>query len=146
MISGLNGMNSIDPMFNNGGSDLFSDPLGSVSKFGSVFNQAMAQAKTPADQAKVAYAEAKFNNLMSLSSMFADPSSPSSLLGMGSSLSGAFGNPFALPSWAYQLEGLLGPNSLAAQAMSIDQQASLVSQSMLNQGLNSLGGSFNSMI
>src|SRR5579859_5022099 len=93
MISGLNGMNSIDPMFNSGNSDplmgLFGGSSGSAASFGSVINQAMAQAKTPADRAKVAFAETKFNNLMSLSSMFSDSTNPSSLLGMAMDISGA---------------------------------------------------------
>jgi len=145
MISGLNGFNSLDPLSSNG-SDALTNSLASSVGFGSVFNQAMAQAKTPADQAKVAWAEAEYSNQMSLSSMFADPTSSSSLLGLASSLGGGNDSLFGLPSWAYQLEDLLGPNSTAAQAMSIDQQASLAAQSMLNQDLGSIGSSFNSLI
>ena len=149
MLSGLNNNIPIDSLFGKGGSDSlsgFSNPLASSVGFGSVINQAMAQAKTPADKAKVAWAEAELSNQTALSSMFADPSSPSSLLGTAMDLSGASNDPFGLPSWAYDLERLLGPNSTAAQAMSIDQQASLAAQSLMNQDLNSLGGSVDSMM
>lgn len=148
MLSGLNGLNSSDPLFG-GTSDplanILSNPTDSTTNFGSVFNQAMAQAKTPAQQAQVAWDQAQYNDQMALSSMFADPNSPSSLMSTAMDLSGASNNSFGLPSWAYTLEGLLGPNSTAAQAMSLNQQASLAAQSLLSQDLNSLGGSVNSL-
>jgi hypothetical protein len=149
MQNGLNGLNSIDSLFGNGGMDplsSFSNPLTSSLGFGSVINQAMAQAKTPADKAKVAWAEAKFSNQMALSSMFENPSSPSSLMGMSMDLSGASNHPFGLPSWAYDLERLLGPNSAAAQAMNIEQRASFAAQSLMTHALSSLGSSVDSMM
>lgn len=118
------------------------------TSFNSIFSQAMSAAKTPGQKAQVDFAEAQMSNLNILYSM-ADPSSSdvnnfSSLASLAASLGGG-SSPASIPAWETDLANLLGPNSSAAQALSIDQQASLVSQSLLNNDLSSLGSSINSL-
>ncbi len=118
------------------------------TSFNSIFSQAMNAATTPGQKAQVDFAEAQMSNLNILYSM-ADPSSSdsdnfSSLASLAASLGGG-SSPASIPSWETDLANLLGPNSDAAKALSVDQQASLLSQSMLNGDLNSLGSSVNSL-
>jgi hypothetical protein len=119
------------------------------TSFNSIFSQAMSAATTPGQKAQVDFAEAQMSNLNILSAM-ADPSSSdtddfSSLASLAASLGGG-SSPAAIPSWETDLANLLGPNSDAAQALSVDQQASLASQSLLNNDLNSLGSSIDSVM
>jgi len=121
---------------------------GSSTDFSSLFSQAMSAAKTPQQKAQVDFAEAQYSELNVLSSM-ADPSSSSTDLSSIASLASILGDnntPFSIPTWETDLANLLGPNSAAAQALNADQQASLLSQSLLNGDLNSLGSSINSLM
>jgi hypothetical protein len=117
------------------------------TSFNSIFSQAMSEAKTPGQKAQVDFAETQLSDLNVLSSM-SDPSSSSSDLTSLASLASLLGgnsSSSTTPAWETDLVNLLGPNSSAAQALSIDQQASLASQSLLNNDLSSLGSSINSL-
>lgn len=121
---------------------------GSSADFSSLFSQAMSAAKTPSQKAQVDFAEAQYSDLNVLSSM-ADPSSGSTGLSSIASLAFILGDtnsPSSIPAWETDLANLLGPNSAAAQALNVDQQASLLSQSILNGDLNSLGSSVDSLM
>lgn len=114
---------------------------GASTDFGSIFSQAMSAATTPAQKAQVDLAQVQYSDLNVLASMgdgSSDGSDLSSLAGLASLLGG--NDPFsAPPAWETQLASLLGPNSTAAQALSLDQQAALASQSLMNGDLSSLG-------
>jgi hypothetical protein len=117
------------------------------SSFSSVLSQAAKAASTPQERAQVAFARTQWSNLNTLFTM-ADPStsysSGSSLMGMASLFGG--NDLFSLPSWADDVERLLGPDSTAAQAISIDRQASIASQSLINGLLNSSGSAVDSLL
>jgi hypothetical protein len=132
----INGIGSTNSLFGSANTSLLSS-LGGVSPFGSVFDQAMTQATTPQKKAEVLLAKAKFQNQLSLSSMFSDlnNSSPSynlgSLFGTNSSQS--------LPSWAYELQRLLGNNQTVKDAISLSQTAAALNQLQYNNSLANLG-------
>ena len=119
--------------------------LGASNSFGSVFSQALSQAKTPGQKAKLEFQQVQLSDLNTLFSMGSgDSSNLSSFAGLASLLGND--NPFAAPpAWESTLADLLGPDSTAAQALSLDQQAALASQSLFNGGLSSLGGNVNSL-
>jgi len=138
-------INPIDPFTSSGNSIPVSmNSLMGMGNFSSVFSQAETQAKTPADQAKLDFIQTEYNNLNSLLSMGSDASP----LSIGSSMLGDLFNSGAtsVPSWETDLANLLGPNSVAQQALNVNQQASLAAQSLLNQDLGSLGNSDSSLI
>jgi hypothetical protein len=147
----MNSISSTNPVSNALASDyssLLGAASGSSTDFSSLFSQAMSAAKTPTQKAQVDFAEAQYSDLNVLSSM-ADPSSSSTDPSSIASLAFILGNnnpPFSIPAWETDLANLLGPNSAAAQALNVDQQASLLSQSILNGGLSSLGSSVNSLM
>jgi hypothetical protein len=117
------------------------------TSFNSIFSQAMSAATTPGQKAQVDFAETQMSDLNVLSSM-SDPSSSSDDLTSLASLASLIGGNWSsstVPDWETDLANLLGPSSSAAQALSIDQQASLASQSLLNDDLNSLGSGINSL-
>ncbi len=121
---------------------------GSSTDFSSLFSQAMNAAKTPTQKAQVDFAETQYSDLNVLSSM-ADPSSSATNLSSIASLAFILGDttsPSSIPAWETDLANLLGPNSTAAQALNVGQQASLLSQSILNGDLSSLGSSVNSLM
>ncbi len=140
---------SLTNVLNNGYSSLLGS-YGASANFGSIFSQALTAAKTPAQKAEVAFAQVQYSDLNVLASMdsgSSDSSNLSSLAGLASLLGG--NDPFAAPpAWETQLASLLGPNSTAAQALNLDQQAALASQSLMNGNLSSLGSgsSVNSLI
>lgn len=121
---------------------------GNAVGFGNIFNQAMSQAKTPADAAKIDWMQAEYSDLMDLSTLGSGSISALSGMGMGNLF--GFGGPLGLPSWAQSAEQLLGsidPN--LQQSMSAYQQAAFALQSQFNQSLanfGSTGGSVNSLI
>ncbi len=133
--------NMTSPDFNS----LFSTLGGNSLAFGSVFTQAMNQAKTPADAAKIQWRQAEYSDLTDLSNL----GSGSSLGGLGlGDLFGA-GGAFSLPSWATKEEQLLGNDPVIQQLMNVQQQASFALQSQFNQNLadfGSTGSSVNSLI
>jgi hypothetical protein len=129
-------------------SSLLGAASGSSTDFSSLFGQAMNAAKTPTQKAQVDFVEAQYSDLNVLSSM-ADPSSASTDFSSIASLAFILGDtnsPSSIPAWETDLANLLGPNSTAAQALNLDQQASLLSQSILNGGLSSLGSSIDSLM
>ncbi len=121
---------------------------GNALGFGDVFSQAMSQAKTPGDAAKIQWMQAEYNDLSDLSSLGSGSTSALAGLGMGD-LFGT-GGAFGLPSWASDAERLLGStNPELQQSMSAYQQAAFTLQSQFNQSLadfGSTGGSVNSLI
>ncbi len=134
----INGINPLDSLFSNSSSSSALDPLGSSLNFGTTFDQAMVQAKTPGDKAKVLFAQAKFNEQLALADMFSG-----SPLSLGSGLSDLFstGGSLGLPSWAYDAQRVLGNNSDAAKMVGLSQQAALLAQSTFSDPLSSLGTS-----
>ena len=133
----MNGLNPIDMLFSNAVSNPTSGLMGSPVNFGTTFDQAMIQAKTPGDKAKVLFAQAKYNQQLAMADMFSDPET--SLLGFGATDLFGVGGPMGLPSWAYDAQRLLGNNSDLSQLIGLSQQASLLAQSNFNQQLSSLG-------
>ncbi len=147
----MNSISSTNPVSNALSGD-YSSLLGAFradsTDFSSLFSQAMSAAKTPQQKAQVDFAEAQYSDLNVLSSM-AVPSSGSSNLSSIASLASILGGDsslFSIPAWETDLANLLGPNSAAAQALNVDQQASLLSQSLLNGDLNSLGSGVDSLM
>src|SRR5665213_486869 len=127
-------------------SSLLGAASGSSTDFSSLFSQAMNAVTTPAQKAQVDFAEAQYSDLNVLSSM-ANPSSTSTDLSSIASLAFILGDnnsPSSIPAWETDLANLLGPSSTAAQALNLDQQASLLSQSTFNGGLSSLGSGIDS--
>lgn len=113
--------------------------------FGSVFDQALSQAKTTAQQAKVLWLQTQYAKQNILYGMFADPKT--SLLGFGGGDLFGSGGLFGLPSWAYDLQRLMGDDPNIKNLMGLNMQAALMAQSMKNN-LGSLGldGGFNSVV
>jgi hypothetical protein len=142
----MNSVSSIDPGFSPMDYSSLLKAAAGTTSFSSVLSQAMKAASNPQERAQVAFAQTQFSNLNTLFAM-ADPttsySSGSALTGMAS----LFGNGglFSLPSWASDVERLLGPDSLASQAISIDRQASIASQTLMNNALNSFGSGVDSL-
>jgi len=129
-------------------SSLLGAASGTSTDFNSLFSQAMSAAKTPAQKAQVDFAQVQYSDLNVLSSMD-DPSSSATDFSSIASLASILGgnsSPFSTPTWETDLANLLGPSSTAAQALNLDQQASLFSQSLFNNGLSSLGSSVNSLM
>jgi hypothetical protein len=125
---------------------IFNDMGGNALGFGSVFSQAMSQATTPAQAAKIQWFQAEYSNLMDLSSI---GSGSSSLAGLGMGDMFGIGGPLGLPSWAGDVERLMGANSTVQQLITAQQQAAFAMQSQFNQSLadfGSTGGSVNSLI
>lgn len=121
---------------------------GNAVGFGNIFSQAMSQAKTPGDAAKIDWMQAEYSDLMDLSTL--GSGSTSALAGLGTGNLFGFGSPLGLPSWAQDAERLLGgSNPSLQQTMSAYQQAAFALQSQFNQSLadfGSTGGSVNSLI
>ncbi|HVZ79408.1 MAG TPA: hypothetical protein VHE12_01255 [bacterium] len=119
---------------------------GNALAFGNAFSQAMDQAKTPADKAKVAWLQAEYGVLTDLNNLGNGSSSLAGLMGLGSS---DLGSIFGLPSWAADVQRLLGSDSNVGQAITAQQQMAFTLQSQFNQSLasfGSTGSSFNSLI
>ena len=118
-----------------------------ATQFGSVFDQALANAKTPADKAKLAWAQAEFSTQNMLYGMFSDPHT--SFMGLGASGLFDVGGPFGLPSWTSDVERLMGNDPQVQNLMGLDRQASFLAQSRFNGGLSGLGsgsgGGFDSL-
>src|ERR1035438_6978998 len=91
-------------------SSFFNALGGNPLALGSAFSQAMSQAKPPADAAKVQWLQAEYSNLMDLSSM-GSGSSSSSISGLGMGDLFGLGGPLGLPTWAADVERLMGGNS-----------------------------------
>jgi hypothetical protein len=126
---------------------LFNALGGNAIGFGSVFSQAMSQAKTPAQAAKIDWLQAEYSDLMDLSNIGSGSGSALGSFGMGDLFS--TGGPFGLPAWATDAERLLGGDPNVQQLTSSYQQAAFALQSQFNQSLanfGSSGGSFNSLI
>jgi hypothetical protein len=148
-MSSISSTNSVSNALASDYSSLLGAVGGSSTNFSSLFSQAMSVATTPAQQAQVDFAEAEYSNLNTLYSMGDTSSSSSSDLSSLASLASILGgnsSSSSIPAWETDLANLLGPNSTAAQALSTDQQASLLSQSLLNGDLNSLGSSVDSLM
>jgi hypothetical protein len=148
-MSSISSTNPVSNALANDYSSLAGAVGDSSSDFSSLFSQAMSAAKTPTQQAQVDFEEAEYNNLNVLSSMADGSSSDSSDLSSLASLASILGgspSTSSIPAWETDLANLLGPDSTAAQAVSADQQASLLSQSILNDDLSSLGSSVDSLM
>ena len=134
------GLNPLSSLFSggalSGGSNLFGP---SPVNFGTTFDQAMAQAQTPEEKAKVAFVEAKFAQQSALAGIFSDGSS--SLLSFGASSLFGTGGATGLPSWVYDAQRVLGNNPDIANMISMSEQASKLLQSQFNHSLSSLGES-----
>jgi hypothetical protein len=147
-MSSVSSTNPVSNALSGDYSSLLGAVSGSSTDFSSLFSQAMNAATTPTQKAQVLFQETQYSNLNTLESM-ADPSSSSdnlsSLAGLASLLGGNTSTSSIQP-WETELANLLGPNSAAAQALNVDQQASLLSQSMLNGDLSSLGSSVDSLM
>lgn len=118
---------------------------GNAVGFGDIFNQALSQAKTPADAAKVDWLQAEYSDLMDLTTM---SSGTSALGGLGMGNMFSIGAPMGLPTWALDAEKLLGNNPDVKNLVSLDQQAAFMLQSQFNQSLanfGSTGGTVNSL-
>src|SRR5579864_9511637 len=102
----MNGINPIDSLFSSGATNPTSSLFGSPVNFGTTFDQALSQAQTPADKAKVLFVQAKFAEQNAMANMFSDPQS--SILGFGATDLFGVGAPMGLPSWAYDAQRLLG--------------------------------------
>jgi hypothetical protein len=128
-------------------SSFFNDLGGNTVGFGNVFSQALSQAKSPGDAAKVQWLQAEYSDLVDLSTLGSGSTSALGGLGMGDMF--GIGGPLGLPSWTQDAERLLGNNSNAQQLESAYQQAAFTLQSQYNQALSnfgSTGGSVNSLI
>jgi hypothetical protein len=147
-MSSISSTNPVSSALASDYSSLLGAVGGSSTDFSSLFSQAMSAATTPSQQAQVDFEEAEYSNLNTLYSMSDTSSSSfsdlSSLASFASILGGDSSS--SIPAWETDLANLLGPNSTAAQALSTDQQASLLSQSLLNGDLNSLGSSVDSLM
>jgi hypothetical protein len=147
-MSSISNTNPVSNVLANDYSSLLGAASGGITDFNSLFSQAMNAAKTPAQKAQVDFAQVQYSDLNVLSSM-ADPSSGSTDFSSIASLASILGgnsSPFSIPTWETDLANLLGPSSTAAQALNLDQQASLFSQSLFNNDLSSLGSSINSLM
>jgi hypothetical protein len=144
----MNGLNSLDPLFSGQSSYPVMNNFTSTGypvSFDSVVDQALSQAKTTAQQAKVLWLQTQYAKQNILYGMFADPKT--SLLGFGGSDLFGTGGLFGLPSWAYELQRLLGDDPNVTNLMGLNMQAALLAQSMKNN-LGSLGldGGFDSVV
>jgi hypothetical protein len=145
----MNNLNSLDPLFSGQSSyslmNNFSSSASPVS-FGSVFDQALSQAKTSAQQAKVLWLQSQYTKQNILYGMFSNPKT--SLLGFGGGDLFGTGGLFGLPSWAYDLQRIMGDDPNVKNLMGLSMQASLLSQSLKNNSLGSLGldGGINSIV
>jgi hypothetical protein len=147
-MSSISNTNSVSNALAGDYSSLLGTANGGVTDFNSLFSQAMSAAKTPAQKAQVDFAQVQYSDLNVFSSM-ADPSSSATDFSSIASLASILGGnslPFSIPTWETDLANLLGPSSTAAQALNLDQQASLFSQSQFNNDLSSLGSSVNSLM
>ena len=147
----LNGINPLNPLLGSGNDPL--SGLGGINpaSFGSVIDQAMVQAKTPADKAKVAFAQAQFSELNALAGIFSDNTSPIAGFGMGMGDLLGIGGPMGLPSWTSDAQRVLGTPQGIADLIGMSQQASSLIQQQFSHFLSSLGslgttgGSFDSL-
>lgn len=135
----LNGINSLSSILGSG-----SDPISGLgginpTSFGSVIDQVMAQAKTPADKAKVAFAQAQFSELNALAGIFSDNTSPIGGLGMGTGDIFGVGGPMGLPSWASDAQRVLGNPKGISDLIGMSEQASALLQQQFSHSLSSLG-------
>ena len=145
----INGLNSVDSFLSNNGQLPSASSLYGMSptSFGSLYDQAMTQAQTPAQQAQLDMLQTQYQDQNILSDMFSDPNS--SFLGTDMGSLFGTGGALGLPSWTTDAERLLGNNANVQQLMALSQQASLLSQSTLGSGgdLSGLGtgGSLDSL-
>lgn len=136
----LNGINPLNSLLGSG-----SDPLSGLgsdinpTSFGSVIDQALVQAKTPADKAKVAFAQAKFSELNALAGIFSDSSSSMAGLGLGMGDLFGVGSPMGLPSWVSDAQRVLGDPKGISDLIGMSEQASSLLQQQFNHSLSSLG-------
>lgn len=118
---------------------------GNALAFGQTFTQAMNQAKTPADKAKVQWLQAEYGILTDLNNL-GNGGGVMGMMGLGGSLDSAL---FGVPSWASDVQRLLGSDSNVGQAITAQQQMAFAMQSAFNQNLasfGSTGSSINSLI
>ena len=145
----MSNLNPLDPLFSSQSSypimNNFSSSTSPVN-FGSVFDQALTQAKTSAQEAKVLWLQSQFAKQNILYGMFSDPKT--SLLGFGAGDLFGTGGLFGLPSWAYDLQRIMGDDPNIKNLMGLNMQAALLSQSLMNNSLGSLGldGGVNSIV
>lgn len=138
----MNNINPIDTLFSNAVSNPTSGLFGSPVNFGTAFDQAMTQARTPADKAKVAFIQAKFTQQMVLADMFSDPKT--SALGFGGNELFGVGGPMGLASWAYDAQRLLGKDSNVSDLIGLSDQAAFLAQTRFNHALSSFGSTSSS--
>lgn len=122
----------------------FSTMGGNGAAFGNVFSQALSQAKTPGEAAKIDWLQAEYSNLMDLADM-GSGSSAGALGGLGVGDLFGTGGPLSLPSWTQDAANLLGNNSIAQQALSTQQMAAFQLQSQFNQALANFGSTGSSI-
>jgi hypothetical protein len=144
----MNSPGPLDPLFSGQSSyPVMNNPGSSASPvgFGSVFDQALSQAKTSAQQAKVLWLQSQYTKQNILYGMFSNPKT--SLLGFGGGDLFGTGGLFGLPSWAYDLQRIMGDDPNIKNLMGLNMQTALLSQSLKNGSLGSLGlgGGFNSI-
>jgi hypothetical protein len=137
MISPLN-----SPFASSNANAVFAAMGGNALAFGNSFSQAMSQAKTPGDKAKVAWLQAEYGVLTDLNNLGNGGSSLAGMMGLGSSDPGGL---FGMPSWASDVQRLMGSDSNVGQAITAQQQMAFALQSQLNQSLASFGSSGNSV-
>ena len=99
----------------------------------------------PAEKAKVQGLQAQNGILMDLNNL-GNGGGVMGMMGFGGSLESAL---FGVPSWASDVQRLLGSDSNVGQAITAQQQMAFAMQSAFNQNLasfGSTGSSFNSLI
>ena len=137
MISPLN-----SPFASPNANAVFAAMGGNALAFGDTFSQALSQAKTPGDKAKVKWLQAEYGVLTDLQNL-GNGGSSLGMLGLGASMDN--GGLFGMPSWASDVQRLLGSDSNVGQAISTEQQMAFALQNQFNQSLASFGSSGNSV-
>lgn len=116
---------------------------GNALLFGDVFGQALSKAKSPAEAAKIKWLQAEYGVLTDLRNLGSGGSSLG-MLGLGSSMDNN-GGLFGMPSWAYDVERLMGSDSNVGRAITAQQQMAFALQSQFNQSLASFGSTGSSV-
>lgn len=133
MISSIGGQFSDTP----GADAVYAAMGGNALAFGQAFSHALSQAKTPQDAAKIKWLQAEYGILTDLKNLGSGGSL--GLLGGGSMFD--MGGLFGVPSWASDMQRLMGSDSNVGQAITAQQQMAFALQSQFNQSLASFGTS-----
>lgn len=143
----MSSLNPIDSLFPSSGFPSLPSPSSIPGSFGNVFDQAMSQSTSKAQSAKLQWIQSQYMKQATLYDMFSD--SKTSILGFGASDLFSTDGLFGLPSWAYDLQRVLGNESNVQDLIRLNDQASQILQNQLHSsssaGLGSTGGNFESM-